>query len=549
MRRLLLVVGCSLLVHASPLFAGRLVFLGKSVDTWRKGLVQSQAAQRRSAAFALGRMGVEARTAVPELARRVLDDPDASVRDAAAAAIGDIVRDFKRGDTKQIWEKAGGTLVKALKEDADERVRRSAAYALGTFGPIGVDSTEYLVKALKDDRSSVRQNAAWAIGQIGEGAKEAVGDLCELLSDKDTLVRRDAAGALGSMGKAGASAGRPLIDLLKSESDDVVKKTALDSLAHIASPEQAGAVGDLEPLLKDADPEVRMGAAIVFARVGGEAATLALPVLQKALKDSDPHTQELVTAALSNLGPAAKPAMYDLGDVLINGKNSLLVRRNAALAIAHIGAEAAPVVPALVEGLKRNQPLEVRQFSAEALAQMKYPANEKGVPAILESIEKDTDSLVRQKCVWALFGVETADDLRKLGAVPVLEKLLSERGSEMALVRYDAARKLANVFRAETPDPAVDVLLEMIKNTTLKVYNSTDANVEGAGTEASAGRANVKENTGGDARYMAAQAMRWLGDKAKKRDDVVAALRKAATDSDRKLREEATKSLDQLGLK
>ncbi len=548
MRRLLLVVGFSIAFHVSPLFAGRLVFLRKSVDTWRNELVQSQAAQRRSAAFALGRMGVEARQAVPELARRVLQDPDAGVRDAAAAAIGDIVRDFKGGDAGQIWTNAGGTLVKAL-NDSDERVRRSAAYALGTFGPPGVGATEYLVKALKDDKPSVRQNAAWAVGKIGEGAKEAVGDLCELLSDKDTLVRRDAAGALGSMGKAGAKAGRPLIDLLKSESDDVVKKTALDSLAHIASPEQAGAVGDLEPLLKDTDPEVRMGAAIVFARVGGDAATLALPVLQKALKESDPHTQELVTAALSNLGPAAKPAMYDLGDVLTNGKNSLLVRRNAALAIAHIGAEAAPVVPALVEGLKRNQPLEVRQFSAEALAQMKYPANEKGVPAILESIEKDTDSLVRQKCVWALFGVETADDLRKLGAVPVLEKLLGERGSEMALVRYDAARKLANVFRAETPDAAVDVLLEMIKNTTLKVYNSTDANVEGAGTEASAGRANVKENTGGDARFMAAQAMRWLGDKAKKRDDVVAALRKAAMDSDRKLREEATKSLDKLGLK
>jgi HEAT repeat protein len=549
MRRLFLVLACFVVVHVSSLHAGRLVFLGKSVDTWRKGLANRDAAQRRSAAFALGRMGVEARETVPELARRVLDDSDAGVRDAAAAAIGHIVRDFKGGDTEQIWKKAGGTLVKALKEDADERVRRSAAYALGTFGPPGVGATEYLMKALKDNKPSVRQNAAWAIGQIGEGAKEAVGDLCELLSDKDTLVRRDAAGALGTMGKAGEAAGRPLIDLLKSESDDVVKKTALDSLAHIAGPEQAGAVGDLEPLLKDADPEVCMGAAIVFARVGGEAAKLALPALQKALKDSDPHTQELATAALSNLGAAAKPAMYDLGDVLTNGKNSLLVRRNAALAIAHIGADAAPVVPALVEGLQRSQPREVRQFSAEALAQMKYPANEKGVPAILESIEKDTDSLVRQKCVWSLFGIDSAEDFRRLGADKVLEKVLSERGNEMALVRYDAARKLANVFRADTPDAAIDVLLEMIKNMTLKVYNSTDANVEGAGTEASAGRANVKENTGGDARYMAAQAMRWLGEKAKKRDDVVAALRKAAMDSDQKLMEEATKSLDDLGLK
>jgi HEAT repeat protein len=548
MSRFLLALACFLALNVSPLRAAKLVFLGKSVDTWRKGLSSRDAAARRSAAFALGRCGAEARAAVLELARRVQTDPDAGVRDMAASALGDIVRDLK-GNAEDVWKTGGGVLVQVLKNDTDERVRRSAAYALGTFGPAGVGAARYLKEALKDDKASVRQNAAWALGQLGEGAKEAVGDLCALLNDKDTLVRRDAAGALGSMGKAGESAGTPLIELLKRESDNVVKKTALDSLAHVAGPEQRDAAGDVEPLLTAKDPEIRMGAAIVLARIGDEAAKRALPVLRQALKDSDVHTQELATAALANLGPNAKPALRDLAAVLTEKKNSVLVRRNAALAIAHIGAEAEPVVPALVEGLQRAQPLDVRQFCAEALAQMKFPANEKGVPALLESIEKDRDPLVRQKCVWALFGIKEPDDFRRLGADTALAKLLDQKGEEMALVRYDAARKLAQILGGDAPDKTADVLLEMLNNEKLQVYNRTDATVQGAGTEAGAGRADVRANLGGDARYMAVQALGWLGDKASKREDVVEALRKAAKAPDAKLRKTAEDALDKLGVK
>lgn len=548
MNRFFLAAACCVLLTTAPLRAGKLVFLGKSVDTWRRGLTHREAAQRRSAAFALGRMGSEAREAVPELARRVQGDPDAGVRDMAAAALGDIVRDLK-GNAEDVWKKGGGVLVQVLKDDPDERVRRSAAYALGAFGPPGVGAVRFLTAALKDEKTSVRQNAAWALGQIGEGASESVDALCELLHDKDALVRRDAAGAFASMGKAAEAAGTPLIEMLKSEADNVVKKTALDSLAHIAGPKQADSAGDLDPLLESQEPEIRLGAAIVLARIGGEAATRALPVLQRALKDSDTHTQELVTAALANLGPDAKPAMQDLADVLTNKQNSVLVRRNAALAIAHIGEEAAPVVPALVEGLQRTQPEEVRQFSAEAMAQMKYPANEKGVSALLDSIANDSDSLVRQKCVWALFGIKEPDDFRRLGVDKALERVLSERGDRMALVRYDAARKLANVLGPDAPDKTVDVLLEMLTNNTLKVYNRTDATVQGSGTEAGAGRANVQANLGGDARYMAAQALGWLGGKAAKRDDAVAALRKAAESKDAKLRKAAEDSLEKLGMK
>jgi len=548
MNRLLVAAGCFVVLNVSTVHAGTSLFLGKTVDGWRKELNNPDASVRRSAAFALGRMGEEARGAVSQLVRRLHEDTDAGARDMAASAIGDIARALQNNNAT-VWEKSGGILLKLLKDDPSERVRRSAAYALGVFGPQAAGAVEALIKALRDADASVRQNAAWALGQIGEVASESVSKLCECLSDKDTLVRRDAAGALGALGKAAEKAGRPLIELVKSEQDTVVKKTALETLAHIAGPDQAGYAKDLVPLLDDKDPEARLSAALVLARIGGEESANALPVLKTALKDTDPHIQELATAALATLGPLAKPAIHDLADALTDANNTVVVRRNAALALSHIGAEAKPVVPALVKALQRSQPLEVRQFAAEALAQMRYPANEEGVPAIVEAINKDSDPLVRQKCVWALFTLSSVEKFREVGADKVLEKLLDEKGERTALLRYDAARKLANVLREEAPSRTADVLLEMLTNTQLKVYNRTDARVEGAGTEATVGRANVQANLGGDARYMAVQALSWLGDKAAKRPDVARALRKAAKDGDAKLKSTAKEALKDLGIK
>jgi HEAT repeat protein len=326
----------------------------------------------------------------------------------------------------------------------------------------------------------------------------------------------------------------------------VVKKTALDSLAHVAGPEHEKFARGLKPLLEDKDAEVRLSSAIVLTRIGGPSSTDALPVLQKALKDADPHVQELAAAALANLGPNAEPAKFDLADALGNPKNSTMVRRNAALAIAHIGKEAKPVVPAIVKALKASEPLDVRRYAAEALAQMKYPANEAAIPAALDAIENDTDPLVRQKCVWSLFGIGTAEQFRDCGADKALTKLLDARGDDLNLVRYDAARKLANVLGPDAPDKTVDVLLDMLKNKSLKVYNRTDAKVSGAGTEATAGQATVQANLGGDARYMAAEALGWMKGKSKARKDVMEALKEASKGEDPKLRKTAEDSLKDL---
>jgi hypothetical protein len=76
------------------------------------------------------------------------------------------------------------------------------------------------------------------------------------------------------------------------------------------------------------------------------------------------------------------------------------------------------------------------------------------------------------------------------------------------------------------------------------IYNRTDAKVTGGGSETSPGASSVKANTGGDARYLAAQALGMMGKKASGNKEIVEELRKAAKEAkDDRLRQEAKDAL------
>jgi HEAT repeat protein len=530
-------------------------YLGKTYFQWASALSNKDAAVRRSAAFALGKMGNGAQRAVGQLVERLDRDDDAGVREAAAAAIGDIILEL-RGTLAGLREPTILAAVQKALNDPDPRVQRSAAYAVGAFGTEAAPAVGALKEALKNNKNAaVRQNAAWALGQIGPNAGEVgAAALCEALGDREPLVKRDAAGALGSVGRPVAvGAVEPLLGLVQREKDDVVLKTALDALAHLAGEEHREApTAALEKLLSHPDEEIQRGAAFVLARIGGAKAVPALPVLRKALQDDDVQVQSLAAAALAEIGEAAAPAVPDLA-LALGGSKDINVRRNSALALGHIGPEAKAAVPALVDALQLTVPVEVRRHAAEALAQIRLPATKEAIPAVLQAIARDTDPLVRQRCVWSLFEFRQLrpaaqqDLLDK--AKPILSAVLDEKADEQTLVRYDAARMLANGLEANAPDRTVDVLLEMLNNKTLRVFDRTDATVVGTGTEATRGTTQVQDKLGGDARYMAAQALGWLRDKARNNPVVVAALRKAAKDPDARLSETAAKSLQSLGLR
>jgi serine/threonine protein kinase len=269
---------------------------------------------------------------------------------------------------------------------------------------------------------------------------------------------------------------------------------------------------------------------------------VTIDVLRQVLKSQDPTLQEMSAARLAELGPKALPALHDLTQTLANPENSIKLRNLAALAIGRLGAAAQPAVPTLAKMLNSNEPLEVRQSAAESLAKMKYPINEAALPAIVKAIDKDQDDRVRQFCAVALTAVNPVEKFHKLGADKALTKVLMEKGNESSNLRFDVARTLAYVLRDKAPDKTVEVLLKFLENDKIKVFRGTDIKLND-------GRPVPQANLGEDARFMAAEALGMLGNKAAKRPEIVAALRKAAKSQDRKLTEAARKALKDLNIK
>jgi HEAT repeat protein len=116
-----------------------------------------------------------------ELALLLLEDEDATIRAAAAGALGRL-----RGG------EAGEALISAL-DDRDRRVRRAAARAFGAVG--GERAIEALERVLLEERASeVRRMAPYALSRMGNEPALAALEIAR--SDRDRTVRNIAEAAL-----------------------------------------------------------------------------------------------------------------------------------------------------------------------------------------------------------------------------------------------------------------------------------------------------------------------------------------------------------------
>src|ERR1051325_10570360 len=98
--------------------------LGKTATEWATQLGDGDARLRRSAAFALGRLGSKAVDKLPDMKAALVREKDAKVRDALVFAMAEIGRLNPTAD-------AGleGIFVNAV-GDSDVYVRRSGAFGL-----------------------------------------------------------------------------------------------------------------------------------------------------------------------------------------------------------------------------------------------------------------------------------------------------------------------------------------------------------------------------------------------------------------------------------
>jgi vesicle coat complex subunit len=136
-----------------------------------------------------------------------------------------------------------------------------------------------------------------------EPPKDDVPALIKSLKSKDAKVRIAAADDIGRVGSIVASDVKEaiprLLELLKSDKDDGVRKAAATALGKI-DPDPKEAVPALEEALKDSKAAVRTAAATALGNLGEEAKD-ALPSLRDAQKDSNKTVSKAASRAIRSI--------------------------------------------------------------------------------------------------------------------------------------------------------------------------------------------------------------------------------------------------------
>ena len=256
--------------------------------------VDVSAEVRQTAAVALGRLGVDARTAVEALTNALKDKSD-SVRAASAEALGRIGPEAKSAATP---------LMEALRDKkADRFLRVYAAFALGRIKPDTPDAAaEALAEALGDAEApaEVRKACADALGQLGAAGEAAVPALAAALKEKQNLeVRRACANALGQLGPAAAKALPELRQALKDD-DKYVRIHSLHALGGIGK-DAADALPEIIRCVKeDSVTEVRVAAIETVGSIGVKAPD-AIDALTTSSRSPQTAVREAAVEALKKL--------------------------------------------------------------------------------------------------------------------------------------------------------------------------------------------------------------------------------------------------------
>jgi HEAT repeat protein len=526
-RPIVLTLGMTFSLGVSSLEAQE-KFLGKTADAWGAQLKSGDAKLRRSAAFALGKMGSRAFSVLKVMKVAYANEKDVKVRQTMVFALGEICRDTVSINTDPDLEK----LFLGAITDNDAHLRRSAAFALGCLASKSEATRRALDKALTDPEAIVRQNAAFALGQFAESALPS---LSEALRDKDSLVKRDAASVLLQMSD-GDKVHELLPDLLPlcRDANSEVRRAALNVLVRIVDPKDTQAIPPLRSALDDKDIENKRNAALALSNIGGEETAIALPVLLEAAKNGDPELRRQSVLAIRNIGKSAAAAVPELIRFLRDDKDAK-VREHAALALGGIGKAAESAVPILVRKIQdAAENRDVRTECAMALQRIgPVPAAEKAVPALLDVLgNSEQDAKVRERVMWSLR--VHRENLRTLkGPLETFSRIMKEPPTEdNKMLRYDCAYMLGMIWQQQAPDHTLDLLREFLLDKGVKVYVDTAASVGGTSTETKGGTGSVKDLGQGDGRVMAADALLSMGPKRYAgRADIMRQLRVLAADA------------------
>ncbi|MBN2406786.1 MAG: HEAT repeat domain-containing protein [Elusimicrobia bacterium] len=171
-----------------------------------------------------------------------------------------------------------------------------------------------------------------------------------------------------------------LIKAARSDSDSMIRSTAIRALGNHKSPETVSALKDC---LSDEEPVMRMLAIKSLARIADPG---SVPAIVNALGDGDEGVRLQAVKALGNMGDAG--AIGELKKLL--GSKDPMVRSVAAGSLGRLGDTSG--LDAAVRGAKDKR-ADVRRESIFALRDIKE--KNAGVLDLLYGALKDEDGLVR----------------------------------------------------------------------------------------------------------------------------------------------------------
>ncbi len=333
-----------------------------------------------------------------------LTDPEGSVREAAARAIGTISYGLRSDDSR----------IRTLLRDQDPHRRRGAVKALVPSAPPAPGGwIPLLLQGLKDGDPEVRAASANGLRFSGKAAgdvkaAEIVPALIAALADPvSEEVVEGAAGALGRLGASAMASAAALEGLLRESPSTAVRLAALKALARIhgGNANRLGAV--ILEALRDADPKVQAKALSVIAQNPGKVQVPASILLDRLKVAQEDEIHILVEPILqARHGAAAVTVLLDRLRLLdkVRGGPAADPAEAIASALADIGRRDAAQIPVLVDALREER---LRASLISALGEI-GPRARRAAPE-LRRIAQSGDLEHEVEAAWALEAVEQAE--------------------------------------------------------------------------------------------------------------------------------------------
>jgi HEAT repeat protein len=229
-----------------------------------------------------------------------LKDPDEEVREKAIEGL------WEFEDRSLI-----PTLLELLKGDPSERVRASAATALGKFASLAQEGKllsrdgervlESLLEVLQSEEEplEVRRRALEGVAPFNT---PKVKDYIRWAYNSQELKLR--CSAIFAMGRSGELSWLPFITKELKNPSPAIRYEAANACGELGNVE---AVPHLIPLLQDDDWQVQVSAARALGEIGGP---LAKKALKRCIKDADDILREAATEALENIEAMEDPLSF-----------------------------------------------------------------------------------------------------------------------------------------------------------------------------------------------------------------------------------------------